>query len=204
MTGKQKKQLLILLVILVAAVVALCGVIMYNKSLEQKEEEDIANKVLMEIEYSDIASVSFINNGQTITLLHEESRENASGDSSSDSSADASGDAETVWIYAEDESLTLDDDAVYSAVYNLEKVSCEEKVEDALALNEYGLDSPLNIITVTMSDGTVYELRIGEKNDISSNYYMMLNDDETIYTISSDLPEAFMIGIEDLLDDASE
>ncbi len=197
MTNQQKKQLYILLGVLVAAIVALLGVVLYNHLQTQKEEAETEAAILFEVDYSDIAQVSYVVDDETITLVH------VSADDSEESS-DASGDEDDgYWYCAEYPDYDLDYDSVYEIVSTLESVSYSEIVEDAEDASEYGLDSVSNTITLTTTDGTTYTLYIGDENAVSGNYYAMFNDDETIYTIASDVPEAFMTALTDLISDES-
>ena len=196
MTKKQKKQLFMLLIILVVAVGVLLCVLLVQKRASKKEEAAEEEKVLFTAEYEDITAISFVTkDGESITLEHVEV---------SDESADASGDGSSslTWVCSEYPQLTLDADAVYNLVYELESISYESCVEDYDG-EDYGFDTPENVISI-YTDDTSYTFTIGMENAVLSQYYMMPSDTEDeVYLISSDIPEAFLISFSDLQADES-
>ena len=56
-----------------------------------------------------------------------------------------------------------------------------------------------NNITVTDSNGKNYEIHFGSVNQYDSTlYYMMVKGDDNVYTVSSDLIEAFSKTVDDI------
>ncbi len=226
MTDKQKKQLMGAVAALLVAVAALAAVIIYNKIQSDKEEQAETDSVLMEIEYEDIASVSFNTaSGDAITLEHEyvtesadassdadesyedaedESDDESDGESDDEASDDDSESTVEYWYLSSDRSVNIDTDTVSVMVSNLTSLSYEEVVEDAADAAEYGLDDSSNVITITMTDGTEYVITIGSQNAISSDYYIYFGDNETVYTIDSALPSAFEVTLDELISEETE
>ena len=76
---------------------------------------------------------------------------------------------------------------------SLEGLRSEQVVADTLATSsEYGLDDPSMTITLTFTDGTQKILYIGEQNPMTDVYYASMEGDDHIYTISSEVPQAFL------------
>ncbi|MCR4842866.1 MAG: DUF4340 domain-containing protein [Eubacterium sp.] len=200
MSDSQKRQLIALLGVLVIAVAILVGALLYNKIQSDKEAAEEEAAVLIELEYDDIESVSYTSeSGDAITLVHAYDEVE-----SSDASGDESGDSSTgYWYCAEDESLSIDYDTVYSMVSNFESLSCTDTVDEPGELSDYGLDDPSNVITIIDVDGVEYVLTIGDSNSITSEYYALFNDDETIYTIDSTVPAAFTAELSSLIEEES-
>lgn len=76
-------------------------------------------------------------------------------------------------------------------------------VEEAEDLDEYGLDKPTLVVTVTSDDNTKVELTIGDSLGVGSGYYAKLADKNTVYAVSEGIYSAFnhtqteMISIEE-------
>ena len=73
------------------------------------------------------------------------------------------------WIYAEDESITLNTAMVDSMLKVLENLKYEKVVADTLVTSsEYGFDQPEMTVTVSLSDGTQKILYMKQKSDGSA------------------------------------
>ena len=97
------------------------------------------------------------------------------------------------WIYAEDESITLNTAMVDSMLKVLENLQYEKVVADTLVTSsEYGFDQPEMTVTVSLSDGTQKILYIGSKNPMVQQYYAVAEGDDKIYTIDSQVLQAFL------------
>ncbi len=179
--NKQIKQMKIMLVVLAVVICCIAAVVLYNKSVAKSEAADEAQKVLCEIDASSVTAFSYILDGETLSFTLDDD----------------------TWVYDGDTSLSIDADAVNDMLEAVSSVSYEEKVEDAEDISSYGLDSPTNVITITTADET-YTFTIGNKNELTYDYYMLFGEDDTVYTVSSDLTGAFASSVDDLLETASE
>lgn len=57
--------------------------------------------------------------------------------------------------------------------------------ENATDVEQYGMNDPMCLIKITLKDGTVNELRVGDKIPTSTAaYYFMMNNNKKIYVIS--------------------
>ena len=61
------------------------------------------------------------------------------------------------------------------------QLSADRELEDADALEEYGLDHPTYTVTLTDEDGTVTTIKVG--NATGNDYYATVDDTEKVYTI---------------------
>ena len=179
--NRQIKQMKIMLGALALVIICVIGITIYNKTQSDKEAAAEEKKVLCEIDAASVTAFSYITDGETLsfTLTDDE------------------------WVYDGDSSLSIDTDAVEEMLDTVSSLSYEEIVEDAEDISSYGLDNPTNIITITTSDNT-YTFTIGNKNEMTYDYYMLFGDDDTVYTVSSDLTSAFSSSLDDLLETASE
>ena len=61
------------------------------------------------------------------------------------------------------------------------QLNADRELEDADALEEYGLDHPTYTVTLTDEDGTVTTIKVG--NATGNDYYATVDDTEKVYTI---------------------
>ena len=106
-------------------------------------------------------------------------------------------DSDSNWICENDTTADIDEDAINSLISALESVTAKEEVEDTTYEDDFGFDSPGNVITVGTS-GENHTLTIGNYNELLSEYYLKV-DGEKVYLIDSSLVTAFNQSYENLL-----
>ncbi len=80
---------------------------------------------------------------------------------------------------------TIDDSRLSTYVMDvLSLISVNEFVSDKGNYSDYGLNKPYAAITVTHTDGTVQKIKLGNSN--TNDYYVMIDDDKTVYSSSKD------------------
>lgn len=179
---KKGKRLLILI-----AVVAVFGVGAYLLNLSAKEQEaakeaatESAKVTLLTTSADDVTGLTFTHGDQTVALAKQDDK----------------------WVYTPRESFALDSTKVENLLGDLKTVESIRTVADTNDSNtEYGLAAPSVIITVTDKDGKAQKISIGDKNTSNGNYYAAVDGKTGIYTISSDLYNAFSINLTSLLTD---
>ena len=67
----------------------------------------------------------------------------------------------------------------------LEEITSTYEITPEEELSAYGLEDPSMTVTVTMEDGTVYQLVFGDYNEMLGEYYFYVNDSDTLYTMSN-------------------
>ncbi len=73
-----------------------------------------------------------------------------------------------------------------SMTYTVSSISAKEFIEaDAQDLSVYGLDEPFFTLRNYFSDGTIYEIYLGNKTPADDNYYCMTNQSNDVYTIGN-------------------
>lgn len=73
-----------------------------------------------------------------------------------------------------------------SMTYTVTSISAKEFIEeDAADLSIYGLDEPFFTLRNYFSDGTVYEIYLGNQTPADSNYYCYTNQSNDVYTMGS-------------------
>ena len=95
--------------------------------------------------------------------------------------------AEDVWQYDGDASFPADQEAVEDLAEQVGSLAAIRVIDDPEDLSAYGLDEPTLQASVTAGDGTAVTLLLG---DVSDSYcYAKRTDSDTVYTVSTDLPE---------------
>lgn len=104
------------------------------------------------------------------------------------------------WIFASHPDVKFDTSKVENIARNMGSLSADKTVaENATDLKPYGLDKPSSV-TVTMEDGKVYTLEVGNQTPLKDGYYARLKDAAKVYTLSSYTGEGFKVSKKDFRD----
>lgn len=105
---------------------------------------------------------------------------------------------EDVWNYDSDASF----DAEESTINAMLRVACTLTAQgyfDAYeSLDNYGLDAPQITVSMSFADGSVVKILLGDYNDITEQYYLMIEGDSNLYVTDSRLLDAFGVSYEEL------
>lgn len=103
------------------------------------------------------------------------------------------------WICLADPAFPIDSSRVSAMLDALSEVEAERLVtEDGAGSEEFGLDEPQCVVTVTDAAGAVSVFSIGMKNPVLGYYYLTLNGGPEVYFVSPDFAESFMLTLSDL------
>ena len=168
---------------MIVCVAAYFGLKTYNeKAAEQEQKEEESKKIeAVSIDKDAVKSFSYQIDGNTITFEKEED----------------------TWYYQPDHSINIDQDAISTMLDAVTAVTAEEKLENVEDTSEYGFDSPTNVLTFTMEDGT-RTITIGMQNEITSEYYIMDNNSSAIYVVETNLNTTFSKSVEDVIVEEEE
>lgn len=174
---RQKKQFLILVILFILCVAAYVGIRIYNQKQSEKEEaKEAAEKItLTDLKSDDITAFSYQYEDQTLEFVKEED----------------------TWYYNKDKTILIDSSKITSMLSGILSVEATDKITDYDSLSDYGLDNPSNTITVTTADGTT-TLKAGSENTMLSEYYLMKDEDQTVYLSSTSVGASFAKSVEDL------
>ena len=175
---KQRKQFVITVVILLVLVLAYIGIHIYNqKQEEKKEKEEKENEITVtELDTDDVTAFSYQVSGETLSFTKD-------GDE---------------WVYDQDTSLDLDEDVVNGMIEKAASLTADDSFDDYDSLADYGLDQPSNTITLTTKDSTT-TLYLGNQNAMTSQYYLMTGDGETVYAVDNTLSTTFSKTVDSLV-----
>lgn len=183
MNKKQIKQFLILIIIAVVAIAALIIVNTYVDKAEAESEaaEEAETITVLSIDAAGVTEISYVYDGETLTFSFD-------GES---------------WTCEDDESIDIDEDLVDEMVDTLSLIEANEMIDDYDDLSDYGLSDPSNTITIA-TDDEEYVIYIGDENEFSYDYYMMLDGDDAVYTVDSGVAAACSYSVEDLTAEEEE
>lgn len=83
----------------------------------------------------------------------------------------------------------------------LSSASASRQIDAPESLEDYGLDEPVLTIFALDEDGTEYTYAFGNLNDMTGEYYLLYNGDEsTVYLMDSQLYDAFSMDLYDMVE----
>lgn len=153
---KKKKGPLILIGVLVLLLILYFALSTWNKKQDSKEEETVK---VTDLKTSEITGVKY-------NLGTGEMNFEKDGDT---------------WYYTADKDFPLRQSYPKTVAGAMGQLSADRELEDADALEEYGLDHPTYTVTLTDEDGTVTTIKVG--NATGNDYYATVDDTEKVYTI---------------------
>ena len=177
---KKGKRLAILIV--VAVLFGAGSVLLQQNTSQQQAAKDAATTadkpVLMTLDTQDATALRYTRDGETVDLSMQNGQ----------------------WVYTPRTAFALDSDKVQTMLSSLATVDAVRSVTDnSDALADYGLAQPALRITATAGDGTAQTLLVGDQNVATGNYYAAMEGKAEVYTISSDVYNAFDLPLMDLL-----
>lgn len=181
---KQKIQLIILLVILGCAIGAYFAAKAYSAHKEASEKSP--TYTAFSLSDDDVSGI------QNITVTNDAGGFNVNHDSDADT-----------WSFSDFPDETVDTTQIKTMTDALSDLSSDNEITDVTDFTQYGLDSPVMTITITLSDGSTHKLEVGDYNSQISEYYLRVDDADTVYTISSTIYSDFNVTTSNLVSTAS-
>ena len=153
---KKKKGPVILIGVLVLLLILYFALSTWNKKQDSKEEETVK---VTDLKTSEITGVKY---------------DLGTGEMNFEKDGDT-------WYYTADKDFPLRQSSPKTVADAMGQLSADRELEDADALEEYGLDHPTYTVTLTDEDGTVTTIKVG--NATGNDYYATVDDTEKVYTI---------------------
>lgn len=163
MNKKRKIKLLLLLALLVIIVIAYV-VLQKNPIKDENVETETETEIypVTEIDTALVTSIGTINNGESIDFTKRNG----------------------IWYLDGDDLFSVDEDKIESYLDSAGNITSDTCIENVSDLSEYGLDDPVLNLTLQW-DENMYLIKVGDYNSVISSYYVCVNDENTIYTITS-------------------
>lgn len=181
----KKKQLITLIIMLVVIAGLSVGYVLmkdYNdkKSKEESAEEDADSATIpvYDINTDDIVKISYTNADTSIDMVLDNGK----------------------WVQ-DGTGVPMNSENVDAMIKTVDSVDAIKVIlEDAKNLNEYGLDKPAISYSITTSDGTKYNVKLGSSVSAGEGYYALLDSDTTVYDVSTNYFEPFQKTLTDMIE----
>lgn len=174
---KQRVQMLVLIVVLCALAAAFFGIRQYNKIQAEKPVEEEEQVIVIDAAAEEVTAFSYDYEGENCSFEKEED----------------------IWYIAGDHSLNVTQSRMTTMLSGVTPLTATQVIENVTDLEQYGLAEPQRTITVE-TVGASYILYVGEKNDLTSSYYVSLPSTDTVYVVSASDINRFNYSLEDLIE----
>ena len=178
---KRKKKMLILVLLLIGAVLAYVGISKWSENAASAGDStaDGEYTALLSFGTADAVKLTWSYEGENGTESY---------------TLEKSG---SVWIWPEDETMILDQEAVESLLQTVAGLSAESafSVEEDADLSQYGMDEPMSRIQVEFSEESGLKpvtLLTGDYNYTVYGYYTMVEGDQLIGLTDGTHTDLFM------------
>lgn len=171
---KKKMPLVIAILLFMILFAGYVCLLQYNEKQELSESEDVIT--VLNIEKDNVKRIQYEMDGEVIAFTKTEENWSADGN----------------------DSFVVDDDKVESVVSALVEMTANRKMEKVSDLKEYGLDEPVQVVSLTDADGTETAIYWGSNNSVTGDDYLYVSGDEkTVYTVASDVQGALLETLEE-------
>lgn len=175
---KKSVKLVLSLIVLGVLCGAYFGVQRYVKQREEKssdQAEDDTEEVLS-LNAEDIQSLTFLVDKKEVTFVKEDGK----------------------WYKEDEREFPVDQDVLSDAASSISLIEADRILDDVANPEEYDLDSPQNTIVIHTEDGVENLVRVGMKNESTSQYYITLNDEKNkVYVVDSNPVEPYLKSLYD-------
>lgn len=166
---KKKRKIWLTAGCIFLAVLVLIYVLLLNREEETADATDTVEEEsenILSLTQEDVVSISYTLDGETIAWNKQEEH----------------------WILSSDENFPTDDSEIENIVSTFTLLTSERTLEDVENLKDYGLETPVNQMTLADAEGNEEIVSIGTINPSTQCTYIYINDDSaTVYTVTSDL-----------------
>jgi hypothetical protein len=168
---KKNRTLLFLSFAMILTLVAYAVVIKINdgKEADASSEED-TSITLLDLKENSVNSIEYTNESGQMKLTKQDD----------------------TWVNENDKNFPVNQSYVESMVTSVSTLTSDRLVSKEVDdLSEFGLDKPLIQIIVSADDGTSTTIKVGSKLVTGDAYYLMLNDENAVYTVDTTLYKNF-------------
>lgn len=158
---KKNRALFVLLGVLVVLLIAYFALQSWNRRQAEKEKAEEESVIVTDIDPDTVTAVSY---------------DMGSGERAFEKQDDT-------WVYTPDPDFPLDQSFPETIAEDMGQLRADRELVDGDELADYGLEEPAYTVKLTQSDGTVTEIYYG--NTVDDYYYVTVNDDGKVYTVSS-------------------
>ena len=108
-------------------------------------------------------------------------------------------DADGRWTLAGDAACPVNSDSVQLIANTAAALKAYESFAPVEALSGYGLENPVQTVTLTDAAGNVHTLQLGAQNTATERQYLRMDGGEQLYTVPATLYSACSVRLTDLM-----
>ncbi len=171
--AKRKKKNAITLGILVLLLAALLGTYFWydndkkNKEITETQEKQVID--LAKVDAAQVESLHYVKGATDLTFL-------LTGD---------------VWVEQSDQRRPINQEHITAILNAIKDLKADRLImKSPENLSDYGLEQPQAILTATKKDKSIVMVKLGNKTTDSSGYYGMVNEDNTVYLLPTQMGSA--------------
>lgn len=173
MMAKGKRKNTIILVFLALVLVVLLGIYFWydnnQKSKESIESEEEQSITLALVDTTQVESLHYVKGNTDLTFVSKDD----------------------VWIEQTEEERPINQERISTIFDAIKEIKANRLIiESPEDLSDYGLEQPQAVLRVKMKDQSVVTVKIGDKAMDSSGYYGLVNSDNIVYLLSTQLGSA--------------
>lgn len=160
----------------------LLGAYFFLKQLNKEEsEEETTSEEVFSASSDEIEKISFDLEGEKVTFVKSDDE----------------------WKDEQDNNFPVDQSKIESILDGLTSVTSSRSITDAEDLDEYGLKTPSQTITIDEDDETTRTIQMGDYNETADAYYAMIDQSDTVYLLESSFESLFEGTLYDFAEDGS-
>ena len=167
--------------VLVVLLCAFLGLKQYNKAQADKPAAEEEKILVIDAAAEDVTQLAYDYEGEDCAFEKEE----------------------VTWYATGDHSLNIKQTRITSMVNGIAPLEASQIIENVTDLAQYGLTEPQKTITVETAAKS-YILYVGDKNDLTSSYYVCFPSTSTVYVVSATDINRFNYGLDELVEEETE
>ena len=165
-----------LILLLMVAVALGCGYLAVQ-NFSEKETVETADASYPLLDEAQVVGMSWSNGEETFTLEKQDD----------------------AWVLAGEPDFPMNQTVAADMAAAMEGLTATRQLTGVESLEDYGLDAPLFTVTLTLADGSALTVEQGDENALSSQHYVKVSGDDSVYLVSDAPANTFALDREDMM-----
>jgi hypothetical protein len=184
---KQRIQMIVLSVVLILCCAGFFAARAYSTKVEEEEQQkEKGEYTALSFEKEDLSQLKISGENGTLWLNYDNGDWSFVNDIDAEEAALNGTTEESTEDSTEAESgYEVNSGTANQILEKLASLSCTNEIDSVTDMEQYGLDEPVMTVTLTMTDGTVHTVEVGDLNSMITAYYIRADDGNTVYTMST-------------------
>ena len=184
---KQRIQMIVLSVVLILCCAGFLAARAYSTKVEEEEQQkEEGEYTALSFEKENLSQLKISGENGTLWLNYDNGDWSFVNDIDAEEAALNGTTEESTEDSTEAESgYEVNSGTANQILEKLASLSCTNEIDSVTDMEQYGLDEPVMTVTLTMTDGTVHTVEVGDLNSMITAYYIRVDDGNTVYTMST-------------------